>query len=493
MASWIDGLVSLFAPETAIRRARARYALRALRRGYDGAKTGRLTSGWTTAGTDANAEIAMAYVRLRDRARDLVRNNPYAAKAVMTHASSMIGAGIRPRPKAATQELDDQVTDLWDAFTENCDADGRTTFYGIQTLMARSMVESGECLLQMVNRPSSFGLRVPLQLRVLECDHLDSTCDRELPGGGFVQQGIEFDAFGTRVAYQIFPRHPGSTRPGMNLKSIRVPASDVLHLYDRLRPGQNRGVTWFAPALLRMRDMDDYDVSELVRKKMEACFVGFVTNAEPPPDTGGDDEEQGKKIEDLVPGMLEYLPPGRDVRFAQPAPTSGYAEYAQLHNHAVAAGLGLTYELLTGDLSRVNYSSIRAGLIEFRRRVDATQRHVLIPQLCQPIWNRFLATVQAAGLFGNIPIRLQWTPPRFEAVDPQKDIMAEILSVRAGLMSPQTAISRQGYDPDVVMAEFNEMYQIWDLYKIIVDIDARKTTRNGQLKPMETANVTTAE
>ncbi|MBF0339389.1 MAG: phage portal protein [Magnetococcales bacterium] len=203
--------------------------------------------------------------------------------------------------------------------------------------------------------------------------------------------------------------------------------------------------------------------------------------------TGGDKDASGRTIEGLEPGVVEYLKPGEDIRFGQPASTSGYAEYAQLHNHAVAAGLGLTYELLTGDLSKVNYSSIRAGLLEFRRRVDATQKHVLIPQICQPVWNQFLTTAQAAGLIGNTPIRLQWTPPRFESVDPVKDIMAEVLSVRNGLMSPQTAISRQGYDPDVVMAEFNEMYQIWDLYKIIVDVDARKTTKNGQQK-METAN-----
>ena len=490
MSNLFDRLVGWIAPEAAMRRARSRYALQALQRGYDGAKTGRLTSGWTTAGSDANAEIAMGSIRLRDRARDLVRNNPFAAKTVMVHASSLVGAGIRPRPKAKTKKLDNQVTDLWDEFSENCDADGRTTFYGIQTLMARSMVESGECLLLMMNRPSSFGMRVPLQLRVLECDHLDSSSDRELPGGGYIQQGIEFDSFGIRAAYWIYPRHPGSARQRI-AKSVRIPATDILHLYDRIRPGQDRGVTWFAPALLRMRDLDDYDVSELVRKKMEACFVGFVTNAEPPPDTGGDDSDPGKQVEDLVPGMLEYLPPGRDIRFGQPASTSGYAEYAQLHNHAVAAGLGLTYELLTGDLSKVNYSSIRAGLIEFRRRVDAMQRQALIPQLCQPVWNRFLTTAQAAGLIGNKPIRLQWTPPRFEAVDPVKDLTAEILAVRGGLMSPQQAISRQGYDPDVVMDEFNEMYQIWDLYKIIVDIDARQTTKNGQQKPMETANAAT--
>ncbi|MBF0342388.1 MAG: phage portal protein [Magnetococcales bacterium] len=316
MKNWLDSLVGMISPEAAVRRARARNVIQALRRGYDGAKTGRMTSGWVTAGTDANAEVAMASVRLRDRARDLVRNNPYAAKAIMTHASSMIGAGIRPRPKAQTQELDDRITDLWEEFAEQCDADGRTTFYGIQNLMARSMVESGECLLQLVRRPSSFGLRVPLQLRVLECDHLDGTSDRDLPDGGFIQQGIEFDRFGRRAAYWVYPRHPGSTRTGLS-KSIRIPASEMLHLFDRLRPGQNRGVTWFAPALLRMRDLDDYDVAELVRKKMEACFVGFVINPEPPAGTGGDGEDPVKQVENLVPGMLEHLPPGRDIRFGQ--------------------------------------------------------------------------------------------------------------------------------------------------------------------------------
>ncbi|MBF0175184.1 MAG: phage portal protein, partial [Magnetococcales bacterium] len=272
----LDRIVVAISPERGLRRVRARGAIDVLRREYDGAKTGRRTDGWITPGHDANAEIAIASTRLRNRARDLVRNNPFAAKAVITYASSMVGSGIRPRPKAESKVLDAQITSLWEDFSNQCDADGRTNFYGIQTLMVRSMVESGECLLQMTNRPSSFGLAVPLQLRVLEADHLDVTRDQNLPGGGFIQQGIEFDSYGTRVAYWLYPQHPGSSNITAKTVSIRVPASDVVHLFDRMRPGQNRGVTWFAPALLRMRDLDDYDEAELVRKKIEACFVGFV-------------------------------------------------------------------------------------------------------------------------------------------------------------------------------------------------------------------------
>ena len=502
MANLFQNIASFVAPKLAIRhaktmndlqmlgmsRSRNESTLQTIRRGYEGAKIGRLSGGWMTPPTDANAEIAIAHVRLRDRARDLVRNNPYASKAVRTHASSIIGTGIIPTPKTPTKEQDAAISDLWNDFSDRCDIEGRTNFYGIQNLMVRSMVESGECLLQFVNRPSNFGLKIPLQLRVLEADHFDRTRDREIIGGGYILQGIEYDPNGLRVAYWLFPRHPGSYRHGVMMKSVRVPAEDIVHLYDRTRPEQNRGVTWFSSVMMRMHDMDDYDLSELIRKKMESTFTAFITGA-PKQDTFGDEKDpNGRTIEAVEPGQITYLEPGEDVKFGAPASVSGYAEYADLHLHAIAAGLGLTYELLTGDLSKVNYSSIRAGLIEYRRWVEYMQNLVIIPCLCRPVWDRFLATTQASGMFGNDRIRLQWTPPQFESVDPVKDITAEILAVRNGLMSPQTAIARQGYDPDVVMTQFSEMYKLWDLLKIVVDLDARQTTKNGLPKTMEAGN-----
>jgi lambda family phage portal protein len=137
-----------------------------------------------------------------------------------------------------------------------------------------------------------------------------------------------------------------------SLASQPVPASSVLHLFDRLRPGQVRGVPWFAPVILKLRDLDEYDDAELVRKKIEACFAAFVT--------GSDDEEtlgaaatdaDGRRVESFEPGMIEYLAPGKDVKFATPSAGGDYAEYMRVQLHAIASGVGLTYELLTGDLS----------------------------------------------------------------------------------------------------------------------------------------------
>src|SRR5690606_27580213 len=188
--------------------------------------------------------------------------------------------------------------------------------------------------------------------------------------------------------------------------------------------------------------------------KIEACFAAFVTGVEDEATLGKAElRAGGQRVESFEPGMIEYLEPGKDVKFAAPSASGGYADYMRVQLHAVAAGVGLTYELLTGDLSQVNYASIRAGLIEFRRRMEARQWQLLVAGLCRPVWQRFVTTAQAAGTLPAGSIQAEWTAPRFEAVDPLKDIQADVLAVRAGVMTLKEAIARQGYDPAQVLAE----------------------------------------
>ena len=176
--NWLDRAIGAVAPGAGLRRARQRQMMAVLARAYEGAKLGRRTEGWVAAGTGANAEIAPAIARLRDRSRDLVRNNPYAAKAVTALVSNMVGTGLLPRARAATPELAAQADRLWSEFAAVADADGLTDFAGLQALIVRSLVESGEVLVRLRERRVEDGLPVPLQLQVLEADHLDSGEDR---------------------------------------------------------------------------------------------------------------------------------------------------------------------------------------------------------------------------------------------------------------------------------------------------------------------------
>ena len=181
--NFLDRVLGYVAPQAGLRRARHRAAIATLARSYEGARLGRRAEGWVVAGTSANAEIGTALVRLRDRSRDLVRNNPYAAKAVSAVVSNLVGTGILPRARCGDAAVNETADKLWARFAETCDADGLTDFSGLQALVVRAMVESGECLLRIRERRIEDGLPVPLQLQLLEPDHLDTAKTGDLPAG----------------------------------------------------------------------------------------------------------------------------------------------------------------------------------------------------------------------------------------------------------------------------------------------------------------------
>jgi lambda family phage portal protein len=257
----------------------------------------------------------------------------------------------------------------------------------------------------------------------------------------------------------------------------------VVHLYEKQR-AQVRGVPWGTPVMRALRDLDDWTQAELVRKKTEACVVGIVL--------GADEGEQGiapsvvdadgNRVEQFEPGLIAYARGGKDIKFNQPATTAAVSEWLRAQLHIVAAGFRLPYELLTGDLSQVNYSSIRAGLVEFRRMIDAVQWQLFIPMFCQPVWDWFTEQAWAAGRLPQPRIAVAWSPPRFEAVDPLKDAMADMLAMRSGTMTLAQAIARQGHNPDAVLAEIAAMNAKLDALGLVLDSDPRKVTKTGVLQ-----------
>jgi lambda family phage portal protein len=247
----------------------------------------------------------------------------------------------------------------------------------------------------------------------------------------------------------------------MALDTVRVPASDLAHLFQALAPGQLRGITWLAPVLLRLHELDQYEDAALVKAKVAALFTGFIRD----PDgtvagLNGGGAVNGVLQVGMEPGSLIPLPPGADIQFSDPADPGDYGAYVKNHIRAIASGLGLPYELVSGDLEGVTYSSIRAGLVEFRRRIEQLQHTVIVFQFCRPVWERF---VRLAVLSGALPARdfdrdpapylaCDWLPPKWDWVDPAKDARAEIEQIRAGLKSRSQSIAERGYDIEEVDA-----------------------------------------
>jgi lambda family phage portal protein len=438
----------------------------AVRARLEGALSQRRLRGWQPPLENINSLIASGGSRLLARSRELVVTNGYAANACEAFASNLVGDGIKPSSLIEDPAVRDQVQRLWLAWTDEADADGLTDFYGLQAMVAREMFVAGECFVRLRPRRAADGLLVPIQLQLLQSEMLPFERTEAAGNGNRIRCGIEFDAIGRRVAYHFRRRHPGdSTDQGMaTSETVRVPAEDVLHIYRPIDAGQIRGLPHVAPAMVRLFLLDQYDDAELDRKKTAAMFAGFITKTAPEEQLMGEIEatdDSGATVS-LEPGTLQVLLPGEDVKFSSPADVGGGYEAFQYRTLlSVSASLGLPYHLVTGDVRQANYSSLRAELVEFRRRVEQLQHGVVAHQLCRPVWARWLETAVLSGAldlpdFARSAARyrpVNWIPPRWDWVDPLKDIQAQVLAMEAGIISRRKVVEATGYDVEEIDRE----------------------------------------
>ena len=426
---------------------------------FEGAMQKRRLIGWRATQENINTLLASGGDTLRARARQIVRSNPYASNAADSFVANAIGTGIKPSSLVKDAELKDAIQRAWLAWTDEADADGLTDFYGLQALVARAMFEAGECFVRFRPRRIEDGLVVPLQIQILEAEFLPFN-KMEIYNGNEIRCGIEFNKIGKRVAYHFYRKHPGDATEQQNYgELVRVPASEILHIYRPLRPGQIRGVPWMSPALVKLFLLDQYDDAELDRKKVAALFAGFITKNAPEDNLLGEDQpdSSGNSLAGLSPGTMQVLLPGENITFSSPADVGGAYEPFQYRNLlAACAAMGMPYTNVTGDLKAANYSSIRAGTVEFRRRLDQFQHTVMVYQLCRPIWLRWLETAAISGAIDmpdfnanrKLYTPVKWIPPKWEWVDPFKDRQAEKIAQECGWKAPSDIIESEGYDID---------------------------------------------
>jgi lambda family phage portal protein len=426
--------------------------------GFDATSGQRRLKGFVTSRAHVNALIAAAGPEMNARARWLVRNNGYAANAIESWAANTVGDGISPNSSIATASRKDAVQKLWLAWTDDADAEGLTDFYGLQRRAAREVFMTGEVFLRFRPRRPEDGLAVPLQLQMLPSEMLPLGHNAVDSNGNMIRQGIEFDLLGRRVAYHFLRRHPGdSTDPGLSGETVRVPSTEVLQIIDPVEAGQLRGLSRFAPAIVKLFLLDQYDDAELDRKKVAAMYAMFVTSPAPDNPLAPPDEEY-----EVAPGQVVRLDPGEDVTVSAPADSgSTYEPFQYRTLLQISAALGIPYGYLTNDGAKGNFSNSRLSLIEFRRRVSAWQHSVMVFQMCRPVWARFMdVAVLAGGL--RLPgydrrradyLACNWLPTKWDWVDPLKDANAEIAQIEAGLKSRSQAIAERGYDAEQVDAE----------------------------------------
>ncbi len=479
----LDRFISFFSPEAAARRAKFRLLeqhLSSHARKYEGAARGRRGANWFASGASPNLEIAAPLPTLRNRSRDLVRNNPYAEKGIRFITAVTVGTGIIPVSTHPSERMAKKINGFWKEWGETtaCDAARKLDIYGLQGLGMRSISEAGEGLQRrVVTRDKNW----PIKVQALEPDHIATDRCEELPGGGRILHGVELDASGAFVALWIHPRHPGDMMFSIK-DAIRIPEAEISHSFRVDRPGQLRGVPWLSPVMLRLKDFDEYVDAQLMRQKIAACWAAFIQDMEEPDDNPGASSTSAANApspEHFVPGMIETLPPGKTITLANPPGVQNYAEFSGVTLHSIAAGLGITYEALTSDLKGTNYSGFKGGKIDMDRLIKQWQFLMIIPQVCDRNWQWFneglvlTGRIKASDIYPAL-----WTPPRREMVDPTKEVPAMKEAMRAGIMSRPAVIRELGDDPAQVNAEIAADNAECDRLGIVLDSDARHDVQN---------------
>lgn len=475
----LDKVIAAISPTHAMRRAAARTALEIINTGYGnyGANlTKKSMRGWDYAGGSAKEDIEDNIDILRQRSRDAYMGIPTAAAALKTMRTNVIAGGLIPSPQIdgeylrisddELERLQQQITrefSLW-ADTPACDAERVDNFYKLQQLAFLSYLMSGDTFVLMPMREEP-GQPYSLRIRIIEADRVCSPdlFDRLVPcevNGIKVQQivqGVETNADGVVVAYWICNRHPLSNtatiQPG-EMQWTRVEAfgketgrRNVLHIMNRERPGQRRGVPILAPVLEAIKQLGRYTDAEVTAAVLSAMFTVAVLKQNPsdgrpfgemlPPDMLIDSEDQSS-IE-LGPGAFVDMAPGEDIKMIDPKhPNTGYDEFTNAVIRQIGAALEIPPEVLFKQFT-ASYSAARGALNEFWRTC-AMQRDWFKDDFCKPIYDEWFAEavargrIKAPGFFADPAIRktyvaCTWSGPARTNLNPVQEVQAAAMRV----------------------------------------------------------------
>jgi len=423
-------------------------------RAYQGARVSRLTADWVTSGTSADSEIKSSFKALRNRARQLCRDNDYARQALRSIQNNVIGHGIKHQSQVRMQRggrldqaINGQIHEAWEKWMHKsrCDVSGLLGFHDMERLLCRSLAESGEVFVRMIRQPFG-GSRVPFALQVLESDYLIDDDIPQAAAGNTVRMGIEVDSYLRPQAYHFYANHPGDTyagNPRTNGRRIRVPADEVIHLFLPERPSQTRGVTWFASALMRLHMLQGYEEAEVVRARASSALMGFIQS--PEGELIGDEIYEGERVSEFSPGVFKYLAPGESVTVPDlNAPDGQLEPFTRSMLRAVAAGVGVSFES-SGELNLPAYET-------------------------NP--DRYRAS--------------RWIPRSWEWVDPQREVNAYKDAVRCGFKTLGQVISEQGGDLDDVLLARQAELAMLDEMDIVLDTDPSEVNAGGGSQPAVT-------
>jgi len=435
--------------------------------------------------TSGDADVKRAYKLVAARCRDQAENNSLISGGIDRICNNVVRSGIYPKFKfrTADDKLDRLVNARWRRsfarWARYCDITGHDSYGALQRLGLRHMWSDGQYLIHRVYDNSINGV-VPLRLELIEFDQMDTLVDGVQANGNLARRGIEFDpATGRPVMYHILDHHPGDYLTGLGARSAtrKIPAADIIHVWDRRRISQFSGIAWMAAVVMEAFRMEDFRHITQDAARIQATFAAFLKSAFPdfrlgagvpfggqtaPPKPGetGTTEAPTEVRHNIIQG----LPPGTEVQFAAPShPGNNYEPFVKDSQRWQSVGLGMSFEAYTNNYTDSSYASARSGSLEERLSYRSQQ------QFLEEKVNRHILAwyIEAAYLSGLAPVAMpgyardpymyhemaEGQYPGWGWVDPNNDANASEKEIDLVLDTRRNKAAQRGLDWDEIMDE----------------------------------------
>lgn len=417
-------------------------------------------------GGSASSLLAPARERLVRASRDLVRNSPKAKAAVRVLAAASVRYGITPKFPSGNKRAQAAMEKEFARWVPRADVKGEADFFGLMHKVDWQYWEVGECFVRPHILPdaeaNALGMGIPLQLEVIESEQVTND-SFTASNGNRVINGIEVNKRGRKIAAHVYAGNAEDPMQAGVRELIRIPFFDgmngeLFHIVNPMR-GSYRGEPGLAVVGRRLEQVDVVMRALMTRAQVTACFAGFVKrtgtttgNLSRPMDpalgaVAKEETASSPGVEYIRPGMMHYLRDGEEVVFANPQDLTSLETLLKAFDREIATGMGVPYELMTGDLSDTNYTGFRAGTIQFRDQVEMHQWLVLIPQFCLPVILLFTFLGFLKGKWDVMaPDGMDWGVPQARSIDPVKDAMALLIELKAGITPFARVKAERGED-----------------------------------------------
>lgn len=428
-------------------------------RSFLGAGTGPLTDiGFAQ---HINTEL-QSLPTLRGRCRQLAINSPVISRALALWADNIVGPkGIemRPQVKRKNGSLDSNTNTIiangWEKFCKSngCDVTKSTTLAKMAEVVLRTVATDGEAFI-IKKRGMNYGSH-GFALQLISAEQVDDKYNTTLDTGNTVYQGIEINDVGAVVAYHVWNSvTPTPLHTQVYRTRLRIPAEDMIHVFDRKAPNQLRGYPWFANAILSVHQLDQYNQASLEMARLAS--IKSVYGVLPPNADGLSDEDLdyiSKNVpRKITPGQMELYPEGMQIGTIDwNTPNSNQPEFVKVQLQLIASGLGISYAALANNLESINFSSMKYAA-QHDQTAYAVKQQWLVDVFYSPVFEEWLTTGIATG---RIPLSLSkvdeykhvtWHPKSWQSVNPLETVRTAEAYNRMGIKSKKQICGELGLD-----------------------------------------------